>query len=665
MLGEGFDFPNLKIAAIHSPHKSLEVTLQFIGRFARTSKGGSNLGIAKFLAIPAEIEIESERLYHEEKVWQEIIANLSQTRIEKEQFIRETLEQFNQPVIKTPQTEEISLYALHPYSHVKIYRVFSDVNITQLIEYPPGYDIVYHQLSPELSVAIFITCETQKPNWTDIKDFQGAAYDLFVIFYHSASSLLFINSSKRSDGIYESIVKQYSPAGHRILPLSKINKVLIGLRNPSFFNIGMKNRVLNSSTESYRIITGSRAQEAIRSTDGQLYHRGHIFGKAEEQGEKITIGYSSASKVWSNRYYRIPELITWCSILASKFQSEAVVNTASGLDFLNVGEEIDEIPEQVICADWGELAYRQPLSVEYIDSDGRGGSCDLLDLQLDIDRANSTTEQVQIVINGPGFELPLEFSLTRDVYFNPINEDANNIRLHKGADSITIIDYLNANPLDIYLADMSRINGSEIYRFNADDFQPLDLESIKVIDWIGESVNITKEFGETSGEDELISIHDFMMKYITSQNPVLLFYDHRKGEIADFVSIMETDDQISIALYHCKGSGGNTPATRLEDVYEVSSQVIKSTYWLNRPTELFERIRQRLRTGSRLIIGDVNELSSVFQRMNDKHSSYEIYIIQPGISKSKLSEEAKRVLAAADDYATRANSKGVIIVASE
>lgn len=34
MLGEGFDFPNLKIAAIHDPHKSLANTLQFIGRFA-------------------------------------------------------------------------------------------------------------------------------------------------------------------------------------------------------------------------------------------------------------------------------------------------------------------------------------------------------------------------------------------------------------------------------------------------------------------------------------------------------------------------------------------------------------------------------------------------------------------------------------------------------
>jgi superfamily II DNA or RNA helicase len=35
MLGEGVDLPNLKIAALHDTHKSLAVTLQFIGRITR------------------------------------------------------------------------------------------------------------------------------------------------------------------------------------------------------------------------------------------------------------------------------------------------------------------------------------------------------------------------------------------------------------------------------------------------------------------------------------------------------------------------------------------------------------------------------------------------------------------------------------------------------
>ena len=37
MFGKGYDFPKLKIAALHAPHRSLVPTLQFVGRFARTN----------------------------------------------------------------------------------------------------------------------------------------------------------------------------------------------------------------------------------------------------------------------------------------------------------------------------------------------------------------------------------------------------------------------------------------------------------------------------------------------------------------------------------------------------------------------------------------------------------------------------------------------------
>jgi superfamily II DNA/RNA helicase len=67
MLGEGYDFPNLKIAAIHAPHKSLASTLQFIGRFARTN--ASNIGTAKFVAVDNEdLEIENSLLYSKDVV---------------------------------------------------------------------------------------------------------------------------------------------------------------------------------------------------------------------------------------------------------------------------------------------------------------------------------------------------------------------------------------------------------------------------------------------------------------------------------------------------------------------------------------------------------------------------------------------------------------------
>ena len=73
MLGEGFDFPELKIAAIHDQHKTLGITLQFIGRFTRTSN--NNIGDATAIAniIDEHADQYLNMLYKENADWDKII----------------------------------------------------------------------------------------------------------------------------------------------------------------------------------------------------------------------------------------------------------------------------------------------------------------------------------------------------------------------------------------------------------------------------------------------------------------------------------------------------------------------------------------------------------------------------------------------------------------
>lgn len=70
MLGEGFDLPQLKIAAFHDIRKSLPVTLQFAGRFTRTSID-DELSNASFIANLADINTEDElsELYAQDSDW--------------------------------------------------------------------------------------------------------------------------------------------------------------------------------------------------------------------------------------------------------------------------------------------------------------------------------------------------------------------------------------------------------------------------------------------------------------------------------------------------------------------------------------------------------------------------------------------------------------------
>ena len=72
----------------------------------------------------------------------------------------------------------------------------------------------------------------------------------------------------------------------------------------------MRKRHKLGQFESYRTITGPSGDRAIQESDGRLFDRGHCFGRAIDGGSQITIGASSASKVWSNTSDQIPVLLS-------------------------------------------------------------------------------------------------------------------------------------------------------------------------------------------------------------------------------------------------------------------------------------------------------------------------------------------------------------------
>ena len=95
MLGEGFDLPELKIAAIHDERQSLPITLQFVGRFTRTSF--NSLGTASFITNIAYPPIQQElnHLYAKNADWNLLLPNMSEGATDKEINFQEFLEGFH------------------------------------------------------------------------------------------------------------------------------------------------------------------------------------------------------------------------------------------------------------------------------------------------------------------------------------------------------------------------------------------------------------------------------------------------------------------------------------------------------------------------------------------------------------------------------------------
>jgi superfamily II DNA or RNA helicase len=669
MMGEGFDFPQLKIAAVHSPHKSLAVTLQFIGRFARTT--GEKLGDAKFIAVPQDIQAETNELYRESAAWQDIVSNLSAARIEKEMRTKEIGASFSALQQSSGAAADVVLTDLKPYYHVKIYRINSAPNLAKLPDFGSNVEVLAHEVSDEHNSAIILLRQVTRPRWTDLHQFSRIENDLVVLYYDQSSKLLFVNSSRRTLEFYKPFEDFYGNGSARLLSGPRINRVLADLSNPDFFSVGLKNSAQNSNTESYQIKVGPSAQNALSPTDGLMYERGHVMGKGQnEEGKVVTIGYSSSSKVWSSCAGRVGELIEWCKALSAKLSTKGPVVTGTPLDILEVGEEIEALPVGVIGVGWPANVFKEFPSVE-ISQDDRLVEGSLLDIELSIEYTRTTDDAWIIRMDHPAFRTAafIQFTLS---FGKPTFEWVGchpELYLIRDGEKIEFLHYLSHYPLPFFLEDFSRVDGSTI-TFNRNGRETkFPLEKLRDLNWAAGGVDITLEF-PVAGVDFASpkSVQGFLGKQLIDSEPGVVFYDHGTGEMADFVTFREeANNTLVVGLYHCKGAGGKAPGDRVGDAYEVCGQVVKCLIWLKKKELLRKRIIEREQsTGgkSRFIKGHRRDLLKLLADQEPKKLEFQIFVVQPGISKNHISEKICHILGAASDYVRRASHADMFLLCS-
>ena len=657
MMGEGFDFPQLKIAAIHAPHKSLAVTLQFIGRFARTGSS-AKLGKARFLAVPQDIQAETDELYRVSAAWQEIVANLSAARIEKEVRVKEIALSFESRLTGSDEDEDVVLTDFKPYFHVKIYKVSEAPDLESVPDFGEGVEVRANQVSQEHCSCAFLLKQVTQPRWTELQQFSRVEYDLVVIYYHENSNLLFINSSRRTIQFYKILEEHYGQGAAKLIPGPRINRVLADLKNAEFFSVGMKNTVQTSNTESYQIKAGPSAQNAISVSDGLLYQRGHVFGKGiAADGKSVTIGYSSSSKVWSNATARVAELIEWCQSLAGKLNSCDPVVTGTRLDALAVGEEIEVLPLGLIGAAWPAQVYREFPRVAVIRDNRVVAEGDLLDVDVEVIRKKCTEQSWEVQIQHNTFTGPmkLQFKIEDgEAAFERIDAGTDSLEICRDDENVPLLDYLRHYPIAFFLDDFSRLDGVALHR-NMQNVVIPD-EQLGNLDWRGANVPINKEINASGlNVANPASVQDLVGKTLIASDADVVFYDHGTGEMADFLSFLEKDGTLEVALYHCKGAGGENPGDRVDDAYEVCGQVVKCLIWLKNKAILRQKILERdeSRTESTFLKGNRNDVLRVLADDSAVKINYCIFLVQPGISITDISNKIKHVLGAASDYVQR------------
>jgi len=317
------------------------------------------IGQAKFVAVVQEIKGALRELYVEGAEWQEIVPALTDARVREEIDVREMLGRFRRDpeIEEEKETEGLSLYGIRPYSHVKIYRVKKDIDISAPLDMPGNLVVKHREVLDDGNTVVFITREETQPAWAPPGRFARVEWDLFILHLHRESGLLFICTSRRLEVIYRDLALKIAGEEHDILPVPVINRVLRGIDGPEAFSVGIRNRI-HTAAESYRIMLGPNAVRALTRSHGRMYHRGHGMFRGMRGEERVTIGFSSSSKVWSNCYQQIPGLVGWFNEIAVKLVDEGAVHTNSNWDFVPMSERVDRLPEEpVIAVDFDYRAY--------------------------------------------------------------------------------------------------------------------------------------------------------------------------------------------------------------------------------------------------------------------------------------------------------------------
>jgi len=439
------------------------------------------------------------------------------------------------------------------------------------------------------------------------------------------------------------------------LAFDQIRKVLNGMTDQEFYSVGIRSTSPTATAESYRIVAGSNADRGVRDTDAANFSQGHFMGRGKVNGEAEVIGASAGGRVWSNGKMSIPDILDWMVALHGRITAGQVNIGRSGLDLLSYGETLLRIPASTCMTDWPKNAYRDNPVVLIGEGDGIVTTC-ILDLEVtDIAiNADGTSMTFQMGENGRGRRI--RYRLNQSPQY-VLLDDAPRMRVAATEGRYDSIDeWLEDNGLVFYTKELDSFTRSTLQRRHAS--AGIRADSLVVHNWVGCETDV--EFD--SANPGRMTVQRFLQEHLVGlPNKCFIIYDHRSGEAADFIVAQAMSaNRLSVSLYHCKGAGGAPSGERVDDVYELAGQSVKSARF-QRKDDLVRHIERRTqvrpnRGSSPFLVGARDEALTLVRSYDPISIQLTVYAVQPGISGNGLAENVRAVMAAANDSLT---SQGV------
>lgn len=648
MLGEGFDLPQLKIAAIHDTHKSLAVLLQFAGRFTRTA--GPDIGDATAIANIARQEVSSalERLYSEDADWNHLLSEASSQAVREHTELIDFLNESAR--LDEGESEEaipIASALLRPKFSFAAYRtaIFRAKAFFHAIA--KNQQVMAAWLNERSGTLYFVTRSLAPVQWSRSKEILDRQWDLFIVHHDPTRGLLYIHSSDKTS-LHDGLAKAVTEGTSMLLYGDQVFRSLGRITRLKFQNIGVKKH--GRRNLRYAMYTGADVADALSVAQRAGSTKANLSGTGFRDGEQVDVGCSYKGRIWCKDQGPIKQFISWCEAMGALLMDDTIA-TDGIIENVLIPQEVTAIPNQTVLAlEWPhELLTQSEERVLITD-----GTASVPQTVIDIRFDQATANAIAFTIETASFSSQFALVVGGEGGYHVERRTGPELRIKAGRLEMPLQEYLSNYPPLVIFVDMTELDGNLLY--STTDTRELTLPADRFEPWTWTGVDIRKESMWSDGQVRNDSIQARAAEHYRAGGFGLIFDDDASGEAADLVCIKEEENQIRLALVHCKFTTSDDPGERVKDVVEVSSQAVRSGKWVadfkrlcRHITDRENRLRKPERA-TRYLAGNGQVLNAVVRASRFKPVKTEIVIVQPGLSQTDCTIEQTAVLAAAYSY---------------
>lgn len=656
MLGEGFDLPELKIAGLHDPHKSIAVTIQFVGRFTRQDP---TLGDATVIANTGVDDIDRSlaKLYAEDADWNALVEALSSARIERQVRRAEMFKGF------VGDLSDIPLQTLEPKMNAVVYRTSCDAWEPLRAEdlYNPGVYLGM-KINPHQRVAIFVTRSEEQAGWTTAQHATNVIWDLHMMHWDQAKGLLYISSSAK--GPYDRLAKAVCGETTRRVEGEEVFRSLHGFKRLILRNLGLTHH--QGRGVRYSMYMGVDVADGLDTAKSQSRIKNNVFATGFLDGVPATRGCSAKGKFWSiSRVRDLADWIEWCEDIGRSVNDPGITTDGVFKSAMRPRQITQRPAVPPVAIHWPDSLLMQiedRVEISFGDQPVLFTECDIE--LLDHERTGQLRFAVRSDAHVAEFEIVFSDSGAR--YPQRAGPKAT-IRI--GGKVKSLSESFGDDSPQIDFGDGSLLIYSHLYALpEGEAVEPYPADRIEVWDWSKTNIRAESQGPEKRADSVQRGVIDTLLADGEAYD--LIFDDDGAGEIADVVSLRVTEGLVQVTLHHCKYSSAATPGARVKDLYEVCGQAQKSARWRDRPNRMFihmlkrEKLRLDKGQSSRFEQGTAAFLKKLKASWQDYRYEFDVRIVQPGLSRAAVTEEGLHLLAGVETYLLETRAMKLRIIGS-